>query len=93
MAAPRVVASTVSIPAELVLHTDMAPFLFFLPVSNIFLLAVVVVRLFAVATGPGLSAIAAAADAVLVVDVADDPVICGGGTGGSAGLRLILTNC
>lgn len=91
MAAPRVVASTVSIPAELVLHTDMAPFLFFLPVSNIFLLAVVV-RLFAVATGPGLSAIAAAADAVLVA-VADDPVICGGGTGGSAGLRLILTNC
>lgn len=91
MAAPRVVASTVSIPAELVLHTDMAPFLFFLPVSNIFLLAVVAVRLFAVATGPGLSAIAAA-DAVLV-DVADDPVICGGGTGGSAGLRLILTNC
>lgn len=89
MAAPRVVASTVSIPAELVLHTDMAPFLFFLPVSNIFLLAVVVVRLFAVATGPGLSAIAAA----VLVDVADDPVICGGGTGGSAGLRLILTNC
>lgn len=92
MAAPRVVASTVSIPAELVLHTDMAPFLFFLPVSNIFLLAVVAVRLFAVATGPGLSAIAAA-DAVLAADVADDPVICGGGTGGSAGLRLILTNC
>lgn len=27
MAAPRVVASTVSIPAVLVLHTDMAPFL------------------------------------------------------------------
>lgn len=90
MAAPKVVASTVSIPAELVLHTDMAPFLFFLPVSNIFLLAVVAVRLFAVATGPGLSAIAAAA---VLVDVADDPVICGGGTGGSAGLRLILTNC
>lgn len=90
MAAPRVVASTVSIPAELVLHTDMAPFLFFLPVSNIFLLAVVAVRLFAVATGPGFSAIAAAA---VLVDVADDPVICGGGTGGSAGLRLILTNC
>lgn len=89
MAAPRVVASTVSIPAELVLHTDMAPFLFFLPVSNIFLLAVVAVRLFAVATGPAVSAIAA----VLFVDVADDPVICGGGTGGSAGLRLILTNC
>lgn len=43
MAAPRVVASTVSIPAVLVLHTDMAPFLFFLPVvvSNIFLLAAV----------------------------------------------------
>lgn len=41
MAVPRVVASTVSIPAVLVLHTDMAPFLFFLPVvSNIFLLAV-----------------------------------------------------
>lgn len=35
MDAPKVVASTVSIPAELVLHTDIVPCLFLRPASSI----------------------------------------------------------